>query len=196
MKRGDDGTDPTAQPNPRETGSDDTSRVGETGSQGTSGGGNGKRRQASESHSGGDSDGRPLPHAQEAWDHLRSRHPERIRPEDLDVLEDLIIRAYQQAQPSVAWSLTTDMLTLSRKFLTEAAKARFRVNFGTDVCERCDGLRAGEGVAATCYQQKLCYFDNFKKTPTHRRRGIIEDLVGSFLPTDSQSPMNQTQKKT
>jgi hypothetical protein len=44
--------------------------------------------------------------------------------------------------------------------LTEAASQRYRANFGTDTCLNCDGLKAGPGVIATCFQVRRCNFDS------------------------------------
>lgn len=63
--------------------------------------------------------------------------------------------------------------------MLEAAKARFSINFGTATCERCEGLRAGDGVVATCYQVRLCYYNNVKKEATPKQKSIIEGLLGS-----------------
>lgn len=82
--------------------------------------------------------------------------------------------------------------------MAEAARARFRVNFGTDVCERCEGLRVSEGVAATCFQVKLCHYDNVKVTP--KQRGVLQELTRSSLllgPTPTkgiQRPRNDVEE--
>jgi hypothetical protein len=60
----------------------------------------------------------------------------------------------------------------------EAAQLRFRLNFGTHICDRCDGLKAGPGVVATCYQIRQCYYDNIREgegTPKQKR--VIESLL-------------------
>ena len=59
----------------------------------------------------------------------------------------------------------------------EAGKLRFKLNFGTARCQDCDGLRAGPGVVATCFQVQRCDFTNVKEgavSPRHRR--ILESL--------------------
>ncbi len=61
----------------------------------------------------------------------------------------------------------------------EVATLRFKVNFGTERCGNCDGLHAGPGVIATCYQVGQCHYSNFKDgevSPRHLR--IIESLSG------------------
>lgn len=51
---------------------------------------------------------------------------------------------------------------MSHRLLRDLAASRFRENFGTEVCGRCDGLKAGPDVVATCYQTKQCYYSNQK----------------------------------
>ncbi len=136
----------------------------------------GRRYAAGDGHSSSNQTGKPVQGSSETWDHLRSRYPERIRPEDLDRLEEQIDLAFKQANPAEAWKLTQKLMKAARTLSTEAAKARFKINFGTEVCERCEGLRAGENVVATCYQIRLCHYGNVKKDLTPRQRGVINNL--------------------
>jgi hypothetical protein len=65
-----------------------------------------------------------------------------------------------------------------RALWQEAAQLRFRLNFGTPTCERCDGLKAGPGVAATCYQVRQCNYDNVKDgDATPRQRRVLDRLL-------------------
>jgi hypothetical protein len=57
---------------------------------------------------------------------------------------------------------------LVKEILRQAAKDRFAVNFGTDVCLSCDGLKAGPDVLATCYQVRQCNYSNVKRTTSHQ----------------------------
>jgi hypothetical protein len=62
--------------------------------------------------------------------------------------------------------------------MVEAAKARFKANFGTEVCNHCQGLKAGPRVGATCFQMQACYYTNFGEdevTPKHQR------VIGKLL---------------
>lgn len=62
--------------------------------------------------------------------------------------------------------------------MAEASRLRFKLNFGSDVCERCEGMRAGLEVVATCFQVKRCDFTNIREgqgDPRHLR--IIEKLT-------------------
>jgi hypothetical protein len=60
--------------------------------------------------------------------------------------------------------------------MKEAASARFRANYGTPVCEQCDGLKAGPGVAATCFQLKQCFYTNLKVGADKKQARLIERL--------------------
>jgi len=61
----------------------------------------------------------------------------------------------------------------------EAARARFKTTFGTDRCNRCDGLKAGPGVAATCFQVKQCYYRNFKDADlTPKQSRVLRIFLG------------------
>jgi hypothetical protein len=54
----------------------------------------------------------------------------------------------------------------------EAAQLRFQVNFGSQRCDRCEGLKAGPDVIATCFQVKRCNFTNVRvgdETPRIQR---------------------------
>lgn len=68
---------------------------------------------------------------------------------------------------------------MARELAIEAAKARFSKNFGSELCEGCDGLKAGPGVTATCFQMKQCYFDSFRSSDASpKQRRVIEALLG------------------
>ena len=184
MKRGDHGKseDSIAQPASHKTGGHDNPTVGQVGSNSPQSRRGREGHQEGEGHPSSPSDGRPGPSAQTAGNHLRSRHPEGIRPEDIDNLEMQLIVAFKAAKPADAWSLTHKLLELARSLQVEAAKARFQVNFGTSMCESCEGLRAGDEVAATCFQTKRCYYDNVKKDMTPKQRGIMDSLLRQFKP--------------
>jgi hypothetical protein len=65
-----------------------------------------------------------------------------------------------------------------REVSLECAQLRFRANFGSQMCESCDGLKSGPGVVATCFQTKRCHYTNVKEgdaTPRHLR--VIEALM-------------------
>lgn len=175
-----------SQSTPKEAGGHDLTGMGTPGTEGpTSGPVIGKRADG-ESHSNGATGRRPIQDAQTAGDHLRSRRPEGIWPEDLDEVEFQLTEAFLQGNPALAWSLTKRLLGEARALMVEAAKARFEVNFGTPVCERCDGLRAGDDVVATCYQMKLCYYRSMKKDTNPKQKGVIDKLSGFRSQNDGR----------
>lgn len=66
-----------------------------------------------------------------------------------------------------------------RRLHHELAKLRFGTNFGTDICTDCDGLKAGPGVVATCFQVKACNFTNVKEgDDANRHLRVIANLTG------------------
>jgi hypothetical protein len=61
----------------------------------------------------------------------------------------------------------------------ESARLRFKLNFGSPLCSNCDGLKAGPGVIATCFQVQSCNFTNVKESdsvPRHLR--VLERVLG------------------
>lgn len=86
--------------------------------------------------------------------------------------------AFRSGKPARAWELVQQLLTFSRKAVIEAGQARFKVNYGTTTCETCDGLKAGEGVLATCFQVRQCYYRNVKAgSESPKQRSIINELT-------------------
>jgi len=76
------------------------------------------------------------------------------------------------------WEVAQRLLAISHEVVVEAGQARFRANYGTAICEKCDGLKAGKGVIATCFQLKRCYYSNLKETDTSsKQQQIIEGLT-------------------
>lgn len=127
-----------------------------------------------DSSAGGE--GSRLPEAVEH--HQRSRPPKRVRPEEVDEFEVQLRDAFRSGNPKQVWDLVQQLLTLSREVAVEAGQARFRANYGTPTCEKCDGLKAGKGVIATCFQLKRCYYSNLKEADTSRKqKQIIEGLT-------------------
>lgn len=75
------------------------------------------------------------------------------------------------------WQRIQNFIHEVRQFSNAAARDRFRQNLGTPVCENCDGLKAGPGVAATCFQRKQCFYTNWKATDvTASQHGLIDRL--------------------
>lgn len=87
--------------------------------------------------------------------------------------------AFQLGDPELAYAATLNLIAAYREQGVELARLRFTLNFGSPVCENCDGLRAGPGVIATCHQIKQCNFDNVKEEgvlPRHLR--VLDALMG------------------
>jgi hypothetical protein len=66
----------------------------------------------------------------------------------------------------------------------EVAKLRFKSTFGTEACRNCEGLKAGPGVLATCFQVQACNYTNIKEGTNPRHLRILE----SFLRDDPKTP--------
>lgn len=87
--------------------------------------------------------------------------------------------AFMEGDPEQAYQATLLLIDRFREQSSELGRFRFRVNFGSAVCEDCDGLRAGPGVLATCYQTRQCFYDNVKEgsaSPRHLR--VLSTLLG------------------
>lgn len=96
--------------------------------------------------------------------HLRRGSGSRVpTQESLDALEEALDEAFIAASPAKAWEAAKAIVDEARVAVTQAGAARFAANFGTARCDSCEGLRAGPGISATCFQRKLCYFTNFRE---------------------------------
>jgi hypothetical protein len=70
-----------------------------------------------------------------------------------------------------------DLREAYHEALTEAARQRYQINFGTGVCANCDGLKAGPGVIATCFQVQKCNFCSIHEgSENPRHLGVIDRL--------------------
>jgi hypothetical protein len=167
------------QPDPQKTGREDSPRMGTASAGGPPSGKPSGRYTSISVHSSSIAKRQSIPSPPKTGDHLRDRHPKGIWPEDLDDLEEQIIQAFQQADPAKAWELAQQLLSSARSLMRDLAKARFEANFGTPICEECDGLRAGKNVIATCYQMRLCYYTNVKEGATPKQRAVLENLLDS-----------------
>lgn len=72
---------------------------------------------------------------------------------------------------------STELLSLARALILEAAKARFEKNFATPRCDNCEGLKAGPGVAATCFQVRQCFFTNIKNQDTSPKQTRLIEIL-------------------
>jgi len=90
----------------------------------------------------------------------------------------VLVEAFRKGDGAQAWQRVCQLLELTRRLEHEAAQARFKANFGTTMCDACEGLKAGRGVAATCFQVKRCYYTNIKTTDmSSKQRAVIEGLL-------------------
>ncbi len=86
--------------------------------------------------------------------------------------------AFLTGKPTEAYHATMRALAHYSDLYLEAARLRFRVNFASSVCEKCDGLKAGPGVVATCYQLQRCEYSNTKETDIDSEQArVIEALT-------------------
>lgn len=109
--------------------------------------------------------------------HLRERHTPRIPTlADVELIEAELLNAFKAGSPQLAWDKAQELSSLAKEALRQAARDRFKVNFGTDVCNACDGLKAGPGVLATCFQIRQCNYSNVKGT-TPRQETLITRLT-------------------
>jgi hypothetical protein len=78
----------------------------------------------------------------------------------------------------VAFDAASRLVAAYRTLQIEAAKLRFQLNFGTPTCNQCDGLHAGLGVSATCFQMKQCHYTNLKEgAGSSRQLRVLHTLL-------------------
>lgn len=91
----------------------------------------------------------------------------------------MLLDAFTTGEPELVYQAALVLIERHREQGVELARVRFKLNFGSAVCDNCEGLRAGPGVTATCFQMKLCYFDNFREVedaqPRHLR--VLQTLL-------------------
>ena len=94
-------------------------------------------------------------------DHLRKGSPPRVSREG-EVAAEKLLTAFEAGAPAQAYDAALQLIEAHDKLMTEASVLRYRFNFGTPVCVNCDGLKAGPGVVATCFQIRRCNYSNVK----------------------------------
>jgi len=90
----------------------------------------------------------------------------------------MVLDAFGTGDPDLSYQAAVHLIEKYREQAIDLAKARYKLNFGTSLCDNCDGLRAGPGVTATCFQVKQCYFDNFREDPHPRHLRVLQTLMG------------------
>lgn len=109
--------------------------------------------------------------------HLRERHSAGVPTlADVESVEADLRFAFESGNPNLAWQKSQELISLAKEALRQAAKDRFKVNFGSEVCNTCDGLKTGPGVLATCFQVRQCNYSNVKGT-TPRQDHLITRLT-------------------
>jgi hypothetical protein len=96
---------------------------------------------------------------------------------EIDRHEQAIYESFGEGDPAKVWEAVRSFIRDVRAFSNEAARDRFAANFGSSMCESCDGLKAGPDVVATCFQLKQCFFGNKKSIDTSRtHKSVVEGL--------------------
>jgi hypothetical protein len=100
-------------------------------------------------------------HPSKVRDHLREGSRARI-PRLIDP-SSALLEAFFEGDFEKAYLAALELQKAYRETLVEVSKLRFKLNFGTVTCQNCDGLKAGPGVTATCFQVQRCDFKNIKE---------------------------------
>jgi len=105
--------------------------------------------------------------------HLSGRHRPRIPP---TLNPDDLLRSFLSGDPKVVYEEAKKFAASYQMLEKETAKLRFRINFGTETCSNCDGLRAGPDVLATCFQTQECRYTNVR-THTEKQLRVLAHLT-------------------
>jgi len=103
-------------------------------------------------------------------------HRQRV-PRPVADVEQEVLNAFETGDPSIAYSATMRIVSLYGDTVTECARLRFVINFGTSVCDHCEGLKAGPGVVATCFQLRRCVFRNVREGDVTAKQSTLIDLL-------------------
>lgn len=147
------------------------SRVGQSGVQGIQGGTDLGGPTIQFDHQG-DSRRTSREGSSELRDPVRDRHRAGIPGTRVKDPSEVLIQAFLDGDFETAYQSAIDLKSAYHEALLEAARQRYRSNFGTDICRNCDGLKAGPGVVATCFQVEKCNFDSIREgseSPYHLR---------------------------
>jgi hypothetical protein len=111
-------------------------------------------------------------------DHLRSRPSTGIPGHRQVDISELLLQSFLGGNFEVALVAAEELSLAYREALLESSKLRFKLNFGTQVCENCEGLQAGSDVVATCFQVKSCNFQNIHTgSASPRQLKILKSLT-------------------
>lgn len=106
----------------------------------------------------------------ELRDHIRYGSGARIPGQRVVDPSDTLLQAFLDGDFEKAYNSALELRTAYHEALNEAARQRYRSNFGSQTCNSCEGLKAGPGVLATCFQVQKCNFDSIREgyeSPTH-----------------------------
>lgn len=109
--------------------------------------------------------------------HLRGRSPAGIPGIRVVDPSETLLESFLSGDFDAAYQAALDLKTAYHEALNEAAHLRFLVNFGTDKCHNCRGLKAGPGVIATCFQIQKCNFDSIREGSESRYHMRIIDRL-------------------
>lgn len=87
-----------------------------------------------------------------------------------------LLASFQSGSPKVVYEAAQKFVVAFHALEKEAAQLRFRVNFGSETCRTCEGLRAGPDVQATCFQVGECRYTNVKN-PTAKQLDVLARLT-------------------
>lgn len=92
---------------------------------------------------------------------------------------EVLLQAFLDGNFERAYSAALELQVAYREALAEASKVRFKLNFGTGICQNCEGLKAGPGVTATCFQIQRCDFKNIKEGDEDPHQARVIDKLTS-----------------
>jgi len=90
---------------------------------------------------------------------------------------ETLLTAFKEGDFEVAYTSALELQKAYHEAMLEISRLNFKLNFGTQVCQRCDGLRAGPGVVATCYQIERCEFKSLKAGEEDAKRSEVIDRL-------------------
>jgi hypothetical protein len=126
----------------------------------------------------GNSRGEVRTSIEELRDHLRSRPATGIPGHREVDPSEILLQAFLDGNFEVALIAAQELQAAYRESLLEAGKLRFKLNFGTSTCDNCEGLKAGPGVAATCFQIRRCEFQNvLEESASPRQVRILRKMT-------------------
>jgi hypothetical protein len=99
----------------------------------------------------------------ELRNHLRYGSGARIPGTRVVDPSEILLQAFLDGNFEEAYQAAQELKAAYHEALNEAARQRYRANFGTESCNSCEGLKAGPGVLATCFQVQKCNFDSIRE---------------------------------